>query len=116
MLEEPLNEALEQEVEQTKKELEDLTKDIVDRRERMKQVLTEVVTSIVEDETKEALFEAERLDTPHTTTPTPIDRDAMKIIESDYDEAIGLLAHLDKCVPPNVSKFDSISRVFNSTK
>ncbi|KAG2200571.1 hypothetical protein INT47_012357 [Mucor saturninus] len=114
-IEEPINEDLENKVLETKTELEALTKEIVERRERMTHLLTDVIASMVEDETREALYKAQSLETLHEHEPSNMDKDVMKLIANDYDQAMDLLAQLDKTVAPNVSKFDSISRVLDST-
>lgn len=75
-----------------------------------------MVASIVEVETEEALLET-TIDTSQTQKHIErMDKYNIGILESDFDEAIGMLTRLDKSVPTNVRKFNSISDVLDSNK
>jgi hypothetical protein len=114
--EEPLDESLAYQVDQAKKELENATEAIVETRAKVTKVMTELVATIVDAESKEALL-ATIVDSSRTENhPEKIDKDNIKIVESDYDEAIEMLARLDKSVPSNISKLECIHHVLNSNK
>lgn len=113
---EPLDESLAYQTEEARKELEHATQAFVKTCSQATKVMTELVETMVDAESKEALQATIVPSSQYEDRAEKMDKEDVKIVESDYDEAMHMLSQLDKSVASNLSKFKNIEYVLNNNK